>query len=135
MKQTKKPQNRSEPKQHALNKPESSYNGIRIRGLLELDSKNSRDRHEQDLEEANKLFAFLTVEAKITDLKRLGTKKEGKRPRTTVVNVSNEWQKRLILISLTKLKNYDKTLFVSNELSPRKFLIENKLRMKRQTMI
>ena len=66
----KKPQNRNEPKQHALNKPESSYNRIRIRRLLELDSKNSRDRHEHDLEEVNKLFAFLTVEAKITDLKR-----------------------------------------------------------------
>ena len=33
----KKPQNRNEPKQHALNKPESSCNGIGIRGLLELD--------------------------------------------------------------------------------------------------
>ena len=67
-----KPRNRNEPKQHALNKPESSYNGIRIRGLLELNSKILRDRHKHDLEEVNKLFAFLTVEAKITDLKRLG---------------------------------------------------------------
>ena len=67
----KKPENRNQPKQPALKKPESSYNGIRIRGLLELDSKSSRDRHEPDLEEVNKLFAFLTVEAKITDLKRL----------------------------------------------------------------
>ena len=32
----KQPQNRNEPKQHVLNKPESSYNVIRIRGLLEL---------------------------------------------------------------------------------------------------
>ena len=83
----KKPQNRNEPKQHALSKPESNYNGIRVRGLLELDSKNSRDRHEHDLEEVNKLFAFLSVEAKITDLKRLGKYEEGKRPRTVVVNV------------------------------------------------
>ena len=131
----KKPQNRNEPEQHALNKPESSYNGIRIRGLLELDSKSSRDRHEHDLEEVNKLFAFLTVEAKITVLKRLGKNEEGKRPRTIVVKVSNEWQKRLILMSLAKLKNYDKTLFVSKELSPSEFLIENKLLMKRRTMI
>ena len=167
---SKKPQNRNEPKQPALNKPESSYNGIRIRGLLELGSKSSRDRHEHDLEEVNKLFAFLTVEAKITDLKRLGKYEEGKRPRTIVVNVSNEWQKRLILMSLAKLnqhqqknssfkchftnrlrytmshrdepkqlttycQNYDKTVFVSKELSPSEFLIENKLLMKRRTMI
>ena len=105
-----------------------------MRGLLELDSKNSRDRHEHDLGEVNKLFAFLTVETKITDLKRLGKYEEGKRPRTIVVNVSIEWQKRLILMSLAKLKNYDKTLFVSKELSSSEFLIDNKL-MKRRTMI
>ena len=95
-------------------------------------SISSRDRHEHDLEEVNKLFAFFKIEAKITDLKRLGKYEEGKRPRTIVVNVSNEWQKRLILMSLAKLKNYDKTLFVSKELSPSAFLIENKLLMKRR---
>ena len=78
---------------------------------------------------------FLTVEAKITDLKRLGKYEEGKRPRTAVVNLSNEWHKRLILMSLAKLKKYDKTLFVSKELNPSEFLIENKLLMKRRTMI
>ena len=83
----------------------------------------------------NKLFAFLTVEARITDLKRLGKYEDVKRSRTVVVNASNERQKRLILISLANLKNYDKTLFVSKELSPSEFLIENKLLMKRRTMI
>ena len=112
-----------------------NYNGIRIRGLLELDPKNSRDRHEHDLKEVNKMFAFLTVEAKITDLNRLGKYEEGKKPRTVVVSVSYEWQKRLTLMSMAKLKNYDKTLFVSKELSPSEFLIENKLLMKRRTMI
>ena len=38
-------------------------------------------------------------------------------------------------MSLAKLKNYDKTLFVSKELSPSEFLIENKLLMNRRTMI
>ena len=130
----KKPQNRNELKQHALNISKSSYNGIRIRGMHELDSKNSRDRHEHELEEVSKLFAFLTVEAKIPDLKRLGKYNEGKRPRTVVVNVSNEWQQRLILKSQEKFKNYDKTLFVSKKLSPSEFLIENNLLMKRRTM-
>ena len=36
---------------------------------------------------------------------------------------------------LAKFKNYDKTLFVSKELSPSEILIENKLLMKRRTMI
>ena len=132
---SKKPQNRNEPKQQTFKKPESNYNGIRIRGLLELDPKNSRDRHEHDLKEVNKMFAFLTVEAKITDLNRLGKYEEGKKPRTVVVNVSYESQKRLTLMSMAKLKNYDKTLFVSKELSPSEFLIENKLLMKRRRMI
>ena len=83
----------------------------------------------------NKLFAFLTVETKITNLKRLGKYEEGKRPRTVVVNVSIEWQKRLILMSPAELKIYDKTIFVSKELSLSEFLIENKLVMKRRTMI
>ena len=61
--------------------------------------------------------------------------KKEKKPRTVVVNVSYEWQKRLTLMSMAKLKNYDKTLFVSKELSPSEFLIENKLLMKRRTMI
>ena len=82
-KTSKKPQNRNEPKQQTFKKPESNYNGIRIRGLLELDPKNSRDRHEHDLKEVNKLafltVAFLTVEAKITDLNRLGKYEEGKK--------------------------------------------------------
>ena len=133
---SKKPQNRNEPKQQTFKKKsESNYNGIRIRGLLELDPKNSRDRHEHDLKEVNKMFAFLTVEAKITDLNRLGKYEEGKKPRTVVVSVSYEWQKRLTLMSMAKLKNYDKTLFVSKELSPSEFLIENKLLMKRRTMM
>ena len=38
-------------------------------------------------------------------------------------------------MSLAKMKNYDKTLFVSKELSPSKFLVENKLLMKRRTML
>ena len=78
--------------------------------------KNARDRHEHDLEEVNKLFAFLTVEAKIKDLKRLGNYEEGRRPRTVVLNVSKEWQKRLILMSLAKLKIYD-TLFLCQKSS------------------
>ena len=36
---------------------------------------------------------------------------------------------------LGKIENYDKTLFMSKELSPNEYLIENKLLMKRRTMI
>ena len=38
-------------------------------------------------------------------------------------------------MSLAKLINYVKTLFVSKDISPSEFLIENKLLMKRRTMI
>ena len=38
-------------------------------------------------------------------------------------------------MSLAKLKNYDKTLFASKELSLSEGLIENKFLMKRRTMI
>ena len=51
---------------------QTAYDGIRIRGIEELKSKDSREQYEHDLEEVNKVFAFLTINAEITDLKRLG---------------------------------------------------------------
>ena len=113
-----------------------AYDGIRLRGIEELKSKDSRERYEHDLEEVNKLFAFLTKNAKITDLKRLGKfEEDNTKPRTIIVKLSNECQKRLILVSLSKLKNYDKTVYVSKELNPNELQAENKLLKQRRELI
>ena len=54
--------------------------------------KNARERHDHDLTKINKIFA-LTIDAAITDLKRLGKCEDGKAPLTVIVNVSDNCQK------------------------------------------
>ena len=127
-----------EPTQLISRKPnaQATYDGIRIRGIEEMKSKDSRKRHEHDLEEVNKLFAFLTINAEVTDFKRLGKfEEDASKPRTITVKLSNDWQKRLILVSLAKLKHYEKTVYVSKELSPNELLAENKLLKQRRELI
>ena len=127
-----------EPTQLISRKPnaQATYDGIRIRGIEEMKSKDSRKRHEHDLEEVNKLFALLTINAEVTDLKRLGKfEEDASKPRTIIVKLSNDWRKRLILVSLAKLKHYEKTVYVSKELSPNELLAENKLLKQRRELI
>ena len=127
-----------EPTQLISRKPnaQATYDGIRTRGIEEMKSKDSRKRHEHDLEEVNKLFAFLTINAEVTDLKRLGKfEEDASKPRTIIVKLSNDWQKRLILVFLAKLKHYEKTVYVSKELSPNELLAENKLLKQRRELI
>ena len=126
-----------EPTQLISRKPnaQATYDGIRIRGIEKMKSKDSRKRHELDLEEVNQLFAFLTINAEVTDFKRLGKFEDASKPRTIIVKLSNDWQKRLILVSLAKLKHYEKTVYVSKELSPNELPAENKLLKQRRELI
>ena len=85
-----------EPTQLISRKPnaQATYNGNGIRGFEEMKSKDSRKRHEHDLEEVNKLFVFLTINSEVTDLKRLGKfEEDASKPRTIIVKLSNDWQK------------------------------------------
>ena len=93
------------------------YDNIRFRGIPELNSTNSRDRCEHDLKEVKAIAKHLRVTCNVTDLKRLGKYQEVK-SRTLVVKIDSDYAKRLILLSLAKMKHYSKPVFISKELNP-----------------
>ena len=118
--------------------PKLSYDGIRIRGLPESKALTPRARHENDMEEVNKVFGFLNVDCEISDLRRLGSYEEAKtsgKNRTIIVDLANPWQKRIIFLSLYKLKDYGKPVYISRELNPDEITIENELLKQRRDLI
>ena len=102
------------PKEPSYKKPvnKEQYDGIRFRGTPELNSKSTRDRYEHDLKELKAIKKHLKVFCNITDIKRLGKFSENKH-RTLVVKIDSDYAKRLILLSLRKLKDYGKPVFIS----------------------
>ena len=58
----------------------------------------------------------MDVDFNITDLRRLEQQQEN-RTSIIVCEVLNGWQRRLILNSVKKLKQYKNSVYVSNELS------------------
>ena len=76
--------------------------GIRVRGVPENASKLARERNEYDMKDISNL-TFLSIECEITELKRIGPYQEG-RARTIVFTVANKVHRRLILLSISKLK-------------------------------
>ena len=85
--------------------------GIRVRGVPSSTSKLAGERNEHDMEEISDLMPFLSIEREITEIKRIGPYQEG-RARTIVFTVANKFHRRLILLSISKLKEYDKLVFV-----------------------
>ena len=119
-----------------LTKPvdKQQYEGIRLRGIPEMNSKSSRERYENDLKEVKAIMKHLKVHGNVTDLKRLGKYTEGKN-RTLVAKLDSDYAKRLILLSLRKMKEYDKQVFISKELTPDEQTKENNLLLKRRKLI
>ena len=108
--------------------------GIRVRGIKESDDRDPRKRQEHDLAEIQQVFAHIEVNCNINDLLRLGPRNDTK-TRTILVKVSNPWQRRLILSSASKLKTYDKPVYLSRELSREEATIENEALQKRRELI
>ena len=69
------------------------------------------------MKEVKAVMKHLKVHCNVTDTKRLGNFSEGKH-RTLIVKVDSGHAKRLILLSLRKLKDYVKPVFISKELDP-----------------
>ena len=111
-----------------------ALDGIRVRGIPELVSNDSRMRYDHDFEEVCAMISHLEVDCNIKDLKRIGKYTEGKN-RTLIVNVDSKHAKRLILLSLRKLKTYTKSIYVSKELNPNEQILENNLLLKRRELI
>ena len=79
--------------------------GIRIRGVSESSSGDALQRELDDLEEVRKVFLHLNFNCIVTGLKRFGRRDTSKpgNCRTLIVNVSNQEDKRIILLSARKM--------------------------------
>ena len=69
--------------------------------------------------------------ALLTDRKKLGKFSEGK-DQTLIAKIDSDYAKRLILLSLRKMKDYRTPVFISKELNPKEQKIENELLQKRR---
>ena len=92
----------------------------------ELKDTNARKRAEHDKAEIENVLKFLNVDSNIEDCRRIGTYNQNK-DRTIIVKLSNDWNRKLLLLSLGKLRNYDKKVYLSRELSKEEQLMENDL--------
>ena len=131
----------TEPKPKPIKLPQQktpknheNYEGIRFRGIPELKSNNSRERYEHDLKQVKAVTKHLQITCNVTDLKQVGKFSEGK-SRTLIVKIDSDYAKRLILLSLSKMKNYKMPIIISNELNPEEQAVENDLLQKRRQML
>ena len=108
--------------------------GVRVRGIPELKDTNARKRAEHDQAEIENILKFLNVDSNIKDCRRIGTYNENK-DRTIIVKLSNDWNRKLLFLSLGKMRNYDKKVYLSRELSKEEQLLENDLLEKRREYI
>ena len=108
--------------------------GVHVSGIPELKDTNARRRAEHDKAEIEKILRFLNVDSNIEDCRRIGTYNENK-DRRIIVKLSNDWNRKLLLLSLGKLWNYDKKVYLSRELSKEEQLLENDLPNNRQEKI
>ena len=106
------------PKEPSYKKPvnKEQYDGTWVHGIPELNSKSTRDRYEHDLKELKAIMKHLKVCCNVTDIKRIG--KFSKNKHRTLVAIDSDYAKRIILLSLRKLKDYGKPVFISKELNP-----------------
>ena len=116
------------PKEPSYKKPANKF-----RGLSELNSKRTRDRYEHDLKEVKAIMKHLKVFCNVTDIKRPGKFSENKH-RTLVVRIHSDYAKTLILLSLRKLKDHGKPVFISKDLNPEKQAEENEMLQMRRTL-
>ena len=109
-------------------------NGVRIRGIEESKNEDPRKRAESDRSEVNAIMSFLNINTQINDCRRLGTYKVNK-CRPILIKLANSWDKRILLMSLSKLRNYNKKVYISKELTPQEVQIENKLLKRRLELL
>ena len=100
-------------------KTAKEFHGIRIRGLRERDAQSAREKNEKKISEVKAMLNFLEIDCEITELRRIGPQQVN-RNRTLVFKAAKKWHRNLILLSVTKLKNYSQQLFVSRELNATK---------------
>ena len=115
--------------------PARQAKGIRVRGIPESNAKSALQRQQHDMHEIKEMLNHMELECDITEVRRIGQQQQD-RKRTVIFEVSNPWQRRLILNSTTKLKSYNgRQLYVSKELSQVEAKLEMELLKKRKERI
>ena len=115
-------------------KPADELDGTRIRGIPESMEKEARLRQEHDLAKVQKVLTHMDVNASIGDVIRLGRHDENK-TRTTIFKVPNAYQRRMIFLSLRKLKNSPQPIFLSRKLTKEEADQENLALVRRRQLI
>ena len=103
-------------------------------GYQRIQKKIRRERAEDEKLEAVKVFDFLVVQSKVTDAYRLGEYKEG-RDGVLFVKLVNTCDRGIILLLLYKQRDYDKPVYLSKELAPHEWQIENQLVKARKNLL
>ena len=111
--------------------------GIRLRGVRESSSADALQRELDDMEEVREVFLHLNVNCTVTGLKRFGRRDTSKHGncRTLIVNISNQEDKRIILLSARKMKDYEKRILLGRELTKEELAVENAALKKRRELI
>ena len=95
-----------------------------MRGIDESKKDTARERAEEDIQEKQSILKFLKLDFQIMDCRRMGTFKDGDH-RTILATMPSMYNKRILQLSLSRLKRYSKTVYISNNgLKKRKDLID-----------
>ena len=102
------------------------YDGIRLRGVPESNAKTSHARLAHDMEHVKKILEHSDVKTTTSNIRRAGNFDESrKNPRPIKITVPNALAKRLILLSVVKMKSYaTKKIYLSKELTPSELILE-----------
>ena len=113
---------------------EKDYNRIRIRGIPESEAQSGREKYEDDLGELKKIFQHLNVEAPVDAVTR-HQKPQGDKTLGMVVKIPNEHYRKLIMLSVGKLKTYEILVGIGRELRPEEQAKQNQLLLQLKKMI
>ena len=89
---------------------------IRIRGIDESKKETARERAEEDIQEIQSILKFLKLDCQITDCRRMGAFKDG-RHCSILATMPCMYDKSILLLSLSRLKRYCKTVYISKDYS------------------
>ena len=128
-----KPQNQSISERN--NGVKENYDGIRLRGITESKAGTGGEQYDEDVEQVERIFIFLAVKnCPIDDVKRIRTYDQNKN-RTILVKVSNDHQRRKILLSAHKMATYEKRVYISQELNSKEKQTENEILQLRRSIL
>ena len=108
---------------------------IRIRGIEESDGL-PHARLAKDMDEVKKMLVHLEVDSAVVSIKRPGGYEAGRGfPRSILATLENQFSRDLVLKSVSKVKTYNKVLYVSRDLLISDLELEKKVLKKLYKLI